>query len=487
MANQFCPKCGTAVTDDLPGGLCPHCLMAAAKQSLPMETNPAGQTIAAPSMERMEELFPEYQFLQVVGQGGMGIVYKARHKNLDRLAAIKVFLFRPDDPEFAERFAREARALAKLDHSNIVTVYDFGEREQIHFLVMEFVEGLNLRQLVSTSKLSPSEAMQMIPQLCDALQYAHDQGVVHRDIKPENILIAKDGRIKIADFGLAKITGSKESAALTRTRQVMGTLNYMAPEQMERPTEVDHRADIYSLGVVIYELLTGELPIGRFQPPSKKVEVDVQLDEVVLRALEKEPELRYQQVSEFKTGFTNYNHQFASPQAPAFHDPRVAPLRPPVKSSIQNDARGPGHKSLVMFILQGIGLFLGLVCGLFFIMGIDDVGLMDEDYSHMVGILVGIMSGFFFAISGFARRLIDLPPTDADDLKDYENSTKTGAVLRIIGMFFGCATGAIFIVRHYINEDSGEMLFAGICAGIVSGGFFAFSGFVDEYYKEQKS
>ena len=367
---------------------------------------------------------------------------------------------------------REARTLAKLDHSNIVTVHDFGERDKIHFLVMEFVEGLNLRQLVSSSKLTPGEAMQMVPQLCDALQYAHDQGVVHRDIKPENILIAKDGRIKIADFGLAKITGSKESAALTRTRQVMGTLNYMAPEQMERPTEVDHRADIYSLGVVIYELLTGELPIGRFQPPSRKVEVDTQLDEVVLRALEKEPELRYQQVSEFKTGFDNWTHQQHSPVP----NPRVAPLRPPIKSAVDAGGQRPGHKSLVIFVLKGIGLFLGLTCGIFFIMGIEDIGIMKEDESHMAGILLAITSGFFFAISGLARRLVDLPPTDSKELKDYENSTKIGAILRIIGMFFGCATGAIFIIRHYVNEDSSELLFAGICVGIFAGGFFCLFG-----------
>ena len=121
------------------------------------------------------------------------------------------------------------------------------------------------------------------------MQYAHDQGVIHRDIKPENILLDTSGKIKIADFGLAKMTGNEHGGTLTHTRQVMGTLNYMAPEQRERPTEVDHRVDIYSLGVVIYELLTGELPIGRFLPPSEKSELDRRLDEVVMRALEKEP------------------------------------------------------------------------------------------------------------------------------------------------------------------------------------------------------
>jgi len=183
---------------------------------------------------------------------------------------------------------------------------------------MEFVDGVNLRQLQKTGRLSPREALQIIPQICDALQYAHDEGVVHRDIKPENVLVDRKGRVKIADFGLAKIMSGKEAAPrrpgdgglaagpavpshLTEAGQVMGTPHYMAPEQIEHPLAVDHRADIFSLGVVFYEMLTGELPLGKFQPPSRKVQVDVRLDEVVLHALEKEPELRYQHASQVKS------------------------------------------------------------------------------------------------------------------------------------------------------------------------------------------
>ncbi len=188
---------------------------------------------------------------------------------------------------------------------------------------MEFVDGVNLRRLLDTGKLAPEEALAIVPQICDALQYAHDHGVVHRDIKPENVLLDKEGRVKIADFGIAKLMGKDtvgcvkrtgENApatdhgafhapyeSLTATGQIIGTPQYMAPEQIEHPLQVDHRADIYSLGVVFYQMLTGELPIGRFAPPSKKVQIDVRLDEVVLRALEKEPELRYQQASEIKT------------------------------------------------------------------------------------------------------------------------------------------------------------------------------------------
>ncbi|MEM9943585.1 MAG: serine/threonine-protein kinase, partial [Planctomycetota bacterium] len=240
------------------------------------------------------------------------------------------FLYRPEDPEFAARFEREAQALGRLNHPNVVTVYDFGSRENFHFLTMEFVEGVNLRQLTTEEKLSPEMALQLVPQLCDALQYAHDKGVIHRDIKPENLLIDTDGRVKIADFGLAKMTNNPVVATLTRTQQIMGTLNYMAPEQRERPTEVDHRADIYSLGVVIYELLTGELPLGRFQPPSSKSAVSEQLDEAVMKALEREPERRFQTVSEFKTNLqAQYTARPAEyvPSPPVKSPPPVAPVK----------------------------------------------------------------------------------------------------------------------------------------------------------------
>src|SRR5208282_4461570 len=176
----------------------------------------------------------------------------------------------------------------------------------LSYFIMEYVDGPNLRQIEQAGKLSPREALEIIPQICAALQFAHDEGIVHRDIKPENILLDKKGRVKIADFGLAKILGQEpKDIRLTGARDVVGTPHYMAPEQVEKPQEVDHRADIYSLGVVFYEMLTGELPLGKFQPPSQKVQVDVRLDEVVLRSLAKEPELRYQHASEVKTRVEN--------------------------------------------------------------------------------------------------------------------------------------------------------------------------------------
>src|SRR5262249_20761815 len=155
--------------------------------------------------------------------------------------------------------------------------------------------------LLQAGELIPAAALKIVPQVCDALQYAHDEGVVHRDIKPENILVDRKGRVKIADFGLAKIVGlSPAYLTMTGTHEVMGTLYYMAPEQMKRSHQVDHRADIYSLGVVFYEMLTGELPVGSFKPPSHKAGVDGRLDPIVLRALSREPEHRYQDAAALK-------------------------------------------------------------------------------------------------------------------------------------------------------------------------------------------
>ncbi len=267
------------------------------------EGNKQSGEFEPPPVGRLAELFPSLEIIELIGAGGMGAVYKARQSGLDRLVALKIL---PEefghDVKFALRFTREARTLAKLNHPNIVSVYEFGNVGDTYYFLMEFVDGSTLRDVVKAGQLAPEHSLAIVPHLCDALQYAHDKGIIHRDIKPENILIAKDGSVKIADFGLSRILGNESyQEALTGTHQVMGTPRYMAPEQLEGSRNVDHRADIYSLGVVFYEMLTGELPIGRFAAPSKKVEIDVRLDEVVLRTLEKEPQRRYQHANQIKS------------------------------------------------------------------------------------------------------------------------------------------------------------------------------------------
>jgi predicted Ser/Thr protein kinase len=298
---KTCPTCGAPLAADAPGGACPKCLLGAG-----FATGSGGGAPAADRVPTPEELAPRFPGLAIdrlLGRGGMGVVYKARHKALDRDVALKVLPASvAADPHFAERFQREARALARLHHPNIVLVHDFGQSDGLFWLVMEYVDGTNIRQAMKAGAIGPQQALAIVPQICDALQYAHEHGVVHRDIKPENVLLDKAGRVKVADFGLAKMMEHGElDHTLTGAGQVMGTPHYMAPEQWERPKDVDHRADIYSLGVVFYEMLTGELPVGRFAAPSKKSDVDARIDDIVLRTLEREREARYQHAQDVKT------------------------------------------------------------------------------------------------------------------------------------------------------------------------------------------
>jgi serine/threonine protein kinase len=331
---QICPNCGRPLPPNAPKELCPECLL---KAGLHTDTQPAGGDPAKPkpppfeppSPQILAPHFPQLEILELIGRGGMGAVYKARQPSLDRLVALKIL---PPSVAggtgFSERFTREARALARLNHPNIVTVYDFGQAAGMPYFIMEYVDGLNLRELQRGGKLSSRQALQIVRQICEALQFAHDEGIVHRDIKPENILADQKGRVKIADFGIAKLIGETlPDPGLTGAGDVVGTVHYMAPEQVEKPLTVDHRADIFSLGVVFYELLTGELPIGQFAPPSQKAQVDVRLDEVVVRALQKEPERRYQHASDMRTDVDTISATGPAQPAPVPLPP-VAPLPP---------------------------------------------------------------------------------------------------------------------------------------------------------------
>ncbi|HVM49759.1 MAG TPA: serine/threonine-protein kinase, partial [Candidatus Acidoferrum sp.] len=296
-----CPKCHALLPAGAPAGLCPKCLLAAA--ATPTEPGRPALDAPPPPLSAVAAAFPQLEILELIGQGGMGVVYKARQPRLDRLVALKLL---PQalaaDATFAERFNREARVLARLNHANIVTVHDFGQADGFFYLLMEYVDGVNLRQAMQAGRFTPQQAMLLVPKICEALQFAHDEGILHRDIKPENILLDARGRVKIADFGIAKLVGeAKDKITLTASGMAVGTPHYMAPEQLEHPQDVDQRADIYSLGVVFYEMLTGELPIGRFAPPSQKSPVDPRVDEVVLRALEKERERRQHNITEVRT------------------------------------------------------------------------------------------------------------------------------------------------------------------------------------------
>ena len=325
---------------------------------------PTGRTppVPAPDIETVRAAFPQLEVLSLVGRGGMGAVFKARQPQLDRLVALKLLApARTDDPRFAERFQREARALAALGHPHIVTIHDFGEAGGFFYLLMEFIDGVNLRQALQAGRFTAEQALAMIPPLCDALQFAHDNGIVHRDIKPENLLLDREGRIKVADFGIARILASNspetaedptEADALQSTLAA-GTPGYMAPEQ-DGLSPIDNRADIYSLGVVIYEMLTGELPSRPIDPPSRKVHIDVRLDEVVLRALEAEPERRFQTVGEIRTMVETINTK----------PPPGAPAVPKTTNANPTDSARPRHQRAKRFGIIALALCLTGFVGL---------------------------------------------------------------------------------------------------------------------------
>jgi serine/threonine protein kinase/formylglycine-generating enzyme required for sulfatase activity len=205
------------------------------------------------------------------------------------------------DQDFGDRFVREARAMARLNHPNIITVHDFGTTSEGHlYFVMEYVEGANLADVIHQTGLDGDQALSIVEQCCTALAYAHGKGIVHRDIKPANVMIDTESHVKVADFGLARlIDPSAEQFGHTMTGTVMGTPDYMAPEQM-KGMNVDHRADIYSLGVMVYEMLCREVPRGIFHPPSQRTGCDQRIDQIVTRAMQQAPEHRYQSTQEMK-------------------------------------------------------------------------------------------------------------------------------------------------------------------------------------------
>ncbi len=290
-SSEKCPHCGVEMKDSKTGGVCSRCLMAANFETRTLSLEDSAGVTPPLSPEEMKDRFPNYEILGFLGRGGMGVVYQAQQKALDRLVAIKVLAGEWQENEaFAERFEKEAKTLALLSHANIVTVYDFGEADGIYYIVMEFIDGVNLRDLLESGKLAPEQALEIVPSICEALEFAHRKGIVHRDIKPENILLDSEGRVKVADFGIASLVGDQAEKA--------GTPPYTAPEQLQGAS--DERADIYSLGVVLYEMLTGERPVQGALRPSEKAAVGSQIDDIVLRAMDKEPHKRLQSAGEFR-------------------------------------------------------------------------------------------------------------------------------------------------------------------------------------------
>ncbi len=258
-----------------------------------------------PTPEELQELLPQYQVQMLIGRGGMGAVYKGTQLSLERDVAIKLLppAIERQDLAFAERFKNEARLMGRMNHPAIVSVYDFGSTVdgQLYF-VMEFVDGTDVQRMIAREgKLPPEHALAITAHLCDALGYAHKQGIVHRDIKPSNVLIDMEGRIKVADFGLAKLSDKNLNFGLTQTGMALGTPDYVAPESLMPGSDVDGRADIYAIGVMLYQMLTGDIPRGMFKMPSQKFQsIDPRFDAIIRRALEHDREERYQSSLELR-------------------------------------------------------------------------------------------------------------------------------------------------------------------------------------------
>lgn len=287
--------------------------------------------------------FDGYRVEGVIGRGGMGVVYKAAQLSLGRPVAIKVLPAEfAERPQFLERFHREVDVLSKLSHPNIVTVMERGEVDGRPYLVMEYIDGTSLRELIAKGPLPRHEALSIVRTVLGALEHAHGRGIVHRDIKPENVLIAPGGIVKVADFGLSRLLGPADRTRLTHTHLMLGTFEYMSPEQREKAKEADERSDLYAAGVVLYEMLAGELPIGAFDKLSVKRpgDCDSRLDAIIERSLNKEPGKRYQRASEMGDALSGVLTPAPSPSAPT------------VASAASNRQHGDGEESWTHWMRQ---------------------------------------------------------------------------------------------------------------------------------------
>lgn len=248
-----------------------------------------------PSIEELDAIFQQYAVESFIAKGGMGAVYLATQTSLDRKVAIKILPHEFDEEEHTEAFAREAKAMAKVTHGNLVSVYDFGNVEDMLYIVMEFVEGATLFDLANGKAADIDEAASVITDICNGLGTAHDEGLIHRDIKPANILVNEHGQPKIVDFGLARLSHDKAVEGET----IYGTPGYTAPEVLTNPRQVDHRVDLYSVGAMFFELLTGELPnVEVYKAPSTFHEDNAIFDHIVKKALRSNPALRYGSAAE---------------------------------------------------------------------------------------------------------------------------------------------------------------------------------------------
>ena len=299
----------------------------------------------APEPEQLAASFPGYRIDHLIATGGMGAVYRALQVSLDRAVAIKILPRETSaDPAFRESFTAEAKAMARLNHPNLIGVYDFGEVDGILFIIMEFVDGQSLYHATHGHPLAPREAARLISEVCSGLAHAHEHGIIHRDIKPSNILLDAQGRAKVGDFGLARPIGR----SAVDGEMIFGTPHYTAPEVLERPKTVGARADIFSVGVMLYELLTAHLPDEDTRPASAVCGCDLRYDAIIRKATHPVPEMRYRSAAEIVTELVPLLQQKAQPAtravpaAPAARGPRSGPA-PAARSSRKRQHARPAE------------------------------------------------------------------------------------------------------------------------------------------------
>lgn len=403
-----CQCCQTPIASDAPEGLCPRCLLVQLYETQ-TQIHATSDPISPPPLESIAEEFPQLEVLEYLGQGSMGIVFKARQKSLNRQIALKLLSpERADDPKFAHHFEKEAQTLATLNHPNIVTIHDFGKTASYYYLLMEFVDGVNLRQAMGAAHFTPAQALAIIPPICEALQFAHDHQIIHRDIKPENILLDKNGDIKIADFGIARIleesTPLEPSSGDSFKTLSGGTPGYMAPEQSINSNESDHRVDIYATGVVLYELLTGEAPSAKLSAPSQKIQLDVRIDEIVLKALKGEPDLRYHTAADFRTRIESYNKETtdSSPQGTS-----PTPKKSNWTKTIERVSNKNFHEPTAIKLLNWSAFgHLGFLSALSYLSHLNPVFSRCAGFAGFFGLFGLIGLSFYFESLARSKRLL---------------------------------------------------------------------------------
>jgi Serine/threonine protein kinase len=338
-----------------------------------------------------------YEILEEVGNGGMAVVYKAKDFDTGSIVAVKILREEYlDNEEFCRRFRNESRAIALLNHPNIVKIFDVCNSPSLQYIVMEYIDGISLKDYIEQQRVvRVKEAVHFTTQILRALMHAHSKGIVHRDIKPQNIMLLSNGRIKVTDFGIARLTNSQTS---TITDKAIGSVHYIAPEQA-RGAATDARADLYSVGVMLYEMLTGKLPFDANSAVSVAVmqlqadpkmprqinpNIPVGLEEITIQAMQKDPNARYQSAAEMLQDIENFkvnpgikfNYKYIVEDNPRYRKPSSS-----VKKSGGSEDE---YKSPVIPVLTGIATAFVLVAVVFVIIFIDASGILKKNNSEQI-------------------------------------------------------------------------------------------------------